>query len=111
MRWQRHLDAETLVPPQPPKGHLGGGQAEAVAALVSARTAAAADSALAGLAGGAGAAVAAMRAAALRLLAEIEASIDFEDELPEVRRVVVRMPDVLVRYRTLRARQWRPARY
>ncbi len=82
-----------------------------MAALVSARTAAAADSALAGLAGGAGAAVAAMRAAALSLLAEIEASIDFEDELPEVHRVVVRMPEVLVWYRTSRARQWRPALY
>jgi len=60
-------------------------QAESVAALVGARTAAAADSALAGLSGGAGAAVAGMRAAALALLAEIEAGLDFEDELPEAR--------------------------
>ena len=43
-----------------------------MAALVSARTAAAADSALAGLSGGLGAAVAEMRAAALQLLAELE---------------------------------------
>ncbi|KAK9827404.1 hypothetical protein WJX81_008606 [Elliptochloris bilobata] len=64
-------------------GRLDLAQAEAVAALVGARTAAAADSALAGLAGGAGAAVAAMRAAALSLLAEIEAGIDFEVELPQ----------------------------
>ena len=56
-----------------------------MAALVGARTAAAADSALAGMAGGAGAAVAGMRAAALRLLAEMEAGIDFEDEVPPVR--------------------------
>lgn len=64
-------------------------QAEAVAALVGARTAAAADSALAGLAGGAGAAVAGMRAAALSLLVEIEAGIDFEDEVPQVCRVAL----------------------
>lgn len=49
-------------------------QAEAVAALVNARTAAAADSALAGMSGGLGAAVAAMRCDALNLLAELEVS-------------------------------------
>lgn len=47
-------------------------QAESVAALVNARTAAAADSALAGLAGGLGAEVAAMRAETLAILAEME---------------------------------------
>ena len=47
-------------------------QAEAVAALVNARTAEAADSALAGMTGGLGAAVAAMRADTLNLLAELE---------------------------------------
>lgn len=59
-------------------------QAEAVAALVNARTAAAADSALAGLSGGLGAAIAAMRTDTLELLAELEARIDFDEDLPEL---------------------------
>ncbi len=50
----------------------GCAQAEAVAALVNARTPAAADSALAGLSGGLGAAIAAMRGDALSILAELE---------------------------------------
>lgn len=52
--------------------HLHVTQAEAVAALVNARTAAAADSALAGLSGGLGAAIASMRSDALAMLAELE---------------------------------------
>ncbi|KAK9918470.1 hypothetical protein WJX75_004296 [Coccomyxa subellipsoidea] len=63
-------------------GRLDLSQAEAVAALVNARTAAAADSALAGMSGGLGAAVAAMRCDALNLLAELEARIDFDEDLP-----------------------------
>lgn len=53
------------------------GQAEAVAALVNAQTAAAADSALAGMSGGLGAAVAAMRTDAVNLLAELEVGCVF----------------------------------
>ncbi|EIE18915.1 tRNA modification GTPase TrmE [Coccomyxa subellipsoidea C-169] len=63
-------------------GRLDLSQAEAVAALVNARTAAAADSALAGMSGGIGAAVAAMRSDAVNLLAELEARIDFDEDLP-----------------------------
>ncbi|BDA49035.1 probable tRNA modification GTPase MnmE [Coccomyxa sp. Obi] len=63
-------------------GRLDLSQAEAVAALVNARTAEAADSALAGMTGGLGAAVAAMRSDTLNLLAELEARIDFDEDLP-----------------------------
>ncbi|CAL8463932.1 g3467 [Coccomyxa elongata] len=65
-------------------GRLDLSQAEAVAALVNARTAEAADSALAGMTGGLGAAVAAMRSDTLNLLAELEARIDFDEDLPPV---------------------------
>lgn len=48
---------------------------------MQARTAAAADSALAGLRGGIGAQVAEIRAAAIELLAELEARIDFDEDM------------------------------
>ena len=57
-------------------------QAESVAQLVEARTSAAADSALAGLSGGLTAAVAALRGEAIDLLAEFEARLDFDENLP-----------------------------
>ncbi|MEW5313204.1 MAG: hypothetical protein WDW38_004790 [Sanguina aurantia] len=63
-------------------GRLGLSQAESVMELVTARTPAAADSALAGLQGGLGQAVAQMRQAGLMLLGELEARLDFEEDLP-----------------------------
>jgi tRNA modification GTPase len=63
-------------------GRLDLAQAEAVGALVSARTPAAADSALAGLGGGLGAEIAALRAACLGALAELDARLDFDEDLP-----------------------------
>ncbi|GFR47845.1 hypothetical protein Agub_g9625, partial [Astrephomene gubernaculifera] len=53
-----------------------------VSQLLSARSAAAADSALAGLQGGVGAAVGGLRAALLDLLVELEARLDFDEDLP-----------------------------
>ncbi|KAK9814788.1 hypothetical protein WJX72_011484 [[Myrmecia] bisecta] len=63
-------------------GRLDLAQAESVAQLVDARTAAAADSALGGLAGGIGSAVSTMRHETLELLAELEARLDFDEDLP-----------------------------
>ncbi|KAL0039327.1 hypothetical protein WJX79_003589 [Trebouxia sp. C0005] len=63
-------------------GRLDLSQAESVNELVGARTAAAADSALAGLTGGIGATVQRLRLSALTLLAELEAMIDFEEDVP-----------------------------
>lgn len=63
-------------------GRLDLAQAESVTELISARTPAAADSALAGLRGGIGGAVAAMRRKCLNLLAELEARLDFDEDLP-----------------------------
>ncbi|KAG2494350.1 hypothetical protein HYH03_007407 [Edaphochlamys debaryana] len=63
-------------------GRLDLAQAEAVSELLSARTVAAADSALAGLRGGVGAAVAGLRRRCLDLLAELEARLDFDEDLP-----------------------------
>lgn len=57
-------------------------QAESILQLVQARSAAAADSALAGLVGGVGEAVSATRQHALELLAELEARLDFDEDLP-----------------------------
>ena len=57
-------------------------QAESVAELVSARTGAAADSALAGLSGGLAETITAFRAEVIDLLAEIEARLDFDEDLP-----------------------------
>lgn len=68
-------------------GRLDLAQAEAVAELVSARSPAAADSALAGVTGGGvGAEVASLRAALLSALAEVEARIDFEEDVGPVDR-------------------------
>lgn len=63
-------------------GRLDLAQAESVLQLVTARTPAAADSALAGLQGGLGQAVGSMRHACLALLAELEARLDFDEDLP-----------------------------
>ncbi|KAG2447372.1 hypothetical protein HYH02_007700 [Chlamydomonas schloesseri] len=65
-------------------GRLDLAQAESVSELVGARTAAAADSALAGLRGGVGAAVSGMRRQCLDLLAELEARLDFDEDLPPI---------------------------
>ncbi|KAI8468364.1 MAG: P-loop containing nucleoside triphosphate hydrolase protein [Monoraphidium minutum] len=62
-------------------GRLDLSQAEAVMQLVNARTAAAADSALAGLQGGVGGAVRQIREDVLDILVEVEARIDFEEDL------------------------------
>jgi tRNA modification GTPase len=50
--------------------------------LVNARTSTAADSALAGLAGGLGQLVSELRGDLLEILAELEARLDFDDDLP-----------------------------
>ncbi|PNW72451.1 hypothetical protein CHLRE_16g681238v5 [Chlamydomonas reinhardtii] len=65
-------------------GRLDLAQAESVSELVGARTAAAADSALAGLRGGVGSAVSDMRRQCLDLLAELEARLDFDEDLPPI---------------------------
>jgi hypothetical protein len=57
-------------------------QAENVLALVNARTAAAADSALAGLQGGLGQLVSELRADVLSIITELEARLDFDEDLP-----------------------------
>lgn len=62
--------------------HLCCQQAENVLALVNARTAAAADSALAGLQGGLGQLVAELRGDVLGILTELEARLDFDEDLP-----------------------------
>lgn len=62
-------------------GRLDLTQAEAVQALVSARTDAAADGALAALRGGLAGPVRAARASCVDLLAELEARLDFDDEM------------------------------
>lgn len=51
-------------------------------ALVNARTAAAADSALAGLQGGLGQLVSELRADVLSIITELEARLDFDEDLP-----------------------------
>ena len=63
-------------------GRLDLSQAESVASLVSARTTAAADSALAGIQGGVGQHVLAARKECLDILSELEARLDFEEDLP-----------------------------
>ena len=62
-------------------GRLDLTQAEAVQALVSARTDAAADGALSALRGGLAGPVRAARASCVDLLAELEARLDFDDEM------------------------------
>lgn len=63
-------------------GRLDLSQAESVTQLLGARTVAAADSALAGLAGGLGGEVAELRAECLDVLAEMDARLDFDEDLP-----------------------------
>uniref|UniRef100_J3MSW3 TrmE-type G domain-containing protein n=2 Tax=Oryza brachyantha TaxID=4533 RepID=J3MSW3_ORYBR len=63
-------------------GRLDLAQAENVSRLISAKSAAAADSALAGIQGGFSKLVKSMRLRCIELLTEIEAHLDFEDELP-----------------------------
>ncbi|XP_020522004.1 uncharacterized protein LOC18422108 isoform X3 [Amborella trichopoda] len=63
-------------------GRLDLAQAENIAKLISAKSVAAADSALAGIQGGFSALVKSLRAQCIELLAEIEARLDFDDELP-----------------------------
>ncbi|KAG9140225.1 hypothetical protein Leryth_014671 [Lithospermum erythrorhizon] len=63
-------------------GRLDLSQAENVEKLISAKSVAAADSALAGIEGGFSTLVKTLRANCIDLLTEIEARIDFEDEMP-----------------------------
>lgn len=63
-------------------GRIDLAQAESVAALISARTVAAADSALAGIAGGIGKEVVDIRQECLEILAELDARLDFDEDLP-----------------------------
>ncbi|GIL86170.1 hypothetical protein Vretifemale_14570 [Volvox reticuliferus] len=65
-------------------GRLDLAQAEAVMELIGARTAAAADSALSGLRAGVGAAVSDLRSRCLDVLAELEARLDFDEDLPPI---------------------------
>ncbi|KAK9844355.1 hypothetical protein WJX74_001232 [Apatococcus lobatus] len=65
-------------------GRLDLSQAESVAQLVSARTPAAAGSALAGLQGGIGSVIGSLRSEAIELLAEFEARLDFDEDMPEL---------------------------
>mmetsp|Transcript_2558 Transcript_2558/g.6025 ORF Transcript_2558/g.6025 Transcript_2558/m.6025 type:complete len:455 (-) Transcript_2558:960-2324(-) len=62
-------------------GRLDLTQAESIGAVVNARTVEAADAALAGLDGGLKRAVHEMRTECIRLLAQIDAHIDYEDEM------------------------------
>nr|XP_027091909.1 uncharacterized protein LOC113712618 [Coffea arabica] len=63
-------------------GRLDLSQAENVEKLISAKSVAAADSALAGIQGGFSAMVRTLRMNCIELLTEIEARLDFEDEMP-----------------------------
>ncbi|KAI3505022.1 hypothetical protein L1887_26873 [Cichorium endivia] len=63
-------------------GRLDLSQAEDVGKLVSAKSMAAADAALAGIQGGFSSLVKALRAQCIELLTEIEARLDFDDEMP-----------------------------
>ncbi|KAF3324314.1 putative tRNA modification GTPase MnmE [Carex littledalei] len=63
-------------------GRLDLSQAESISRLISAKSAAAADSALAGMQGGFSSLVKLLRIQCIELLTEIEARLDFEDELP-----------------------------
>ncbi len=80
-------------------GRLDLSQAESVASLVSARTVAAADSALAGLSGGLGQEIVDLRTECVLLVSEIDAHIDFSDDLPplETEQVARRIEQVLRR--------------
>ncbi|KAL8058364.1 hypothetical protein ABFX02_03G013300 [Erythranthe guttata] len=63
-------------------GRLDLAQAENVGKLISANSTAAADSALAGIQGGFSGMVKLLRAQCIELLTEIEARLDFDDEMP-----------------------------
>lgn len=80
-------------------GRLDLSQAESVASLVSAKTVAAADSALAGLSGGLGQEIVDLRTECVSLVSEIDAHIDFSDDLPplETEQVATRIEQVLQR--------------
>ena len=85
-------------------GRLDLTQAESVAALVEARTVAAADSALAGLDGGLAREIQCCRQECVDLLVEMDARLDFEEDLPpldvdavaaRIHRVSARIEDAL----------------
>ncbi|XP_010534584.1 PREDICTED: uncharacterized protein LOC104810083 isoform X2 [Tarenaya hassleriana] len=63
-------------------GRLDLSQAENVERLISAKSTAAADAALEGIQGGFSSMVKSLRAQCIELLTEIEARLDFEDEMP-----------------------------
>ncbi|XP_044974030.1 tRNA modification GTPase MnmE-like [Hordeum vulgare subsp. vulgare] len=63
-------------------GRLDLAQAENVSRLISAKCVAAADSALAGIQGGFSTLVKSLRSMCIELITEIEACLDFEDEMP-----------------------------
>jgi tRNA modification GTPase len=63
-------------------GRLDLSQAESIPELIGARTVAAADSALAGIGGGVGKEVGEIRGECLDILAELDARLDFDEDLP-----------------------------
>ncbi|KAL1199475.1 putative tRNA modification GTPase MnmE [Cardamine amara subsp. amara] len=63
-------------------GRLDLSQAENIERLISAKSSAAADAALEGIQGGFSSLVKSLRAQCIELLTEIEARLDFEDEMP-----------------------------
>ncbi|KAJ3677316.1 hypothetical protein LUZ60_003040 [Juncus effusus] len=63
-------------------GRLDLSQAENISKLISSKSAAAADSALAGIQGGFSSLVKSLRNQTIELLTEIEARLDFDDDLP-----------------------------
>ncbi|KAK7311603.1 hypothetical protein RJT34_09854 [Clitoria ternatea] len=63
-------------------GRLDLSQAENVARLITAKSVAAADAALAGIQGGFSSLVRSLRSRCIELLTEIEARLDFDDEMP-----------------------------
>ncbi|KAL8166933.1 hypothetical protein V2J09_008432 [Rumex salicifolius] len=65
-------------------GRLDLSQAENVGKLITAKSVAAADAALAGIQGGFSAVVKNLRNQCIELLTEIEARLDFEDEMPPI---------------------------
>lgn len=76
-------------------GRLELTQAEAIADLTSARSERALAQALEQLEGRLGAAVRAIRAGLLELVAELEATLDFPDELPEVPQLPDRLQELM----------------
>lgn len=65
-------------------GRLDLSQAENVAQLVSAKTVSAAETALAGLQGGLSSLVQSLRMECIEMLAEMDARLDFDDDLPDL---------------------------